>query len=115
MSASWALDLEQYNEWMAEEDYEVDEQGRKKIHKLRCGVDDLMSSGPDDKAKKTQIGKSKRKRSPSPSRTAKSNKTILHSHFQISFQSQKAANAKAAVHQPFSRKRHAQKKMKVMI
>ena len=35
VSASWALDLEQYNEWMSEEDYEVDEQGFKKNHKVR--------------------------------------------------------------------------------
>ena len=30
----WVLDLEQYNEWMTEEDYEVDEGGHKKIHKV---------------------------------------------------------------------------------
>ena len=34
VSASWVLDLEQYNEWMSEEDYEVDDAGRKKIHKV---------------------------------------------------------------------------------
>jgi SWI/SNF related-matrix-associated actin-dependent regulator of chromatin subfamily C len=28
------LDLDQYNEWMTEEDYEVDEGGHKKIHKV---------------------------------------------------------------------------------
>lgn len=30
----WVLDLDQYNEWMTEEDYEVDEGGHKKIHKV---------------------------------------------------------------------------------
>lgn len=34
VSASWVLDLDQYNEWMNEEDYEVDEQGKKKVHKV---------------------------------------------------------------------------------
>lgn len=66
VSAQWVRDLETYNEWMSEEDYEVDEQGRKKIHKLRLSVDDLMAAGDGDKQKK-QIGtKGKRKRSPSP-------------------------------------------------
>lgn len=63
VSAAWALDLDQYNEWMSEEDYEVDEQGRKKTHKLKMSVEDLM---PDEKAKKQQPVKAKRKRSPSP-------------------------------------------------
>lgn len=66
VSANWILDLEVYNEWMSEEDYEVDEQGRKKVHKLRLGVEDLMNS-PDEKSKKQIAAKTKRKRSPSPS------------------------------------------------
>lgn len=67
VSAQWVRDLDQYNEWMSEEDYEVDEQGRKKVHRFRLSVDDLMSAGDSDKGKK-QIGAkvSKRKRSPSP-------------------------------------------------
>lgn len=67
VSAQWVRDLAQYNEWMCEEDYEVDDQGRKKVHKLRLSVEDLMSAGDGDKSKK-QIGgaKGKRKRSPSP-------------------------------------------------
>lgn len=51
VSASWILDLEQYNEWMAEEDYEVDEMGKKKTHKQRLSVDDIMSFGTDEKKK----------------------------------------------------------------
>jgi SWI/SNF related-matrix-associated actin-dependent regulator of chromatin subfamily C len=34
VGATWVTDLEQYNEWMTEEDYEVDEGGHKKIHKV---------------------------------------------------------------------------------
>ncbi|XP_049864121.1 SWI/SNF complex subunit SMARCC2 isoform X2 [Schistocerca gregaria] len=60
--ATWVSDLEQYNEWMTEEDYEVDENGRKKVHKLRLSVEDLMSQSDPDRTKK----KPKRKRSPSP-------------------------------------------------
>lgn len=65
VSLSWVTDLDAYNEWMAEEDYEVDEAGRKKMHKLRLGVEDLMS-GSDDKIKKTKVVHQKRKRSPTP-------------------------------------------------
>lgn len=64
VSASWALELEQYNEWMSEEDYEVDDHGRKKVHKFRLSVDDLMASTDPERTKKKQ----KRKRSPSPDR-----------------------------------------------
>lgn len=66
VSAQWVRDLDQYNEWMSEEDYEVDEQGRKKVHKFRLSVDDLMSAGDSDKGKKQMAQKGKRKRSPSP-------------------------------------------------
>ncbi|XP_058824076.1 SWI/SNF complex subunit SMARCC1 isoform X2 [Topomyia yanbarensis] len=72
VSTSWVTDLEEYNEWMAEEDYEVDEAGRKKVHKHRLGVEDLMAGGPDDKIKKSKVVHQKRKRSPSP--LAKSSK-----------------------------------------
>jgi SWI/SNF related-matrix-associated actin-dependent regulator of chromatin subfamily C len=66
VSAQWVRDLDQYNEWMSEEDYEVDDQGRKKVHKLRISVEDLMS-GDGDKMKKQIASKGgKRKRSPSP-------------------------------------------------
>ncbi|KAL4716244.1 hypothetical protein ACJJTC_004738 [Scirpophaga incertulas] len=62
VSASWVLDLPQYNEWMNEEDYEVDVNGKKKVHKLRLSVDDLIPGAePSSKSKK-----GKRKRSPSP-------------------------------------------------
>lgn len=68
VSAQWVRDLDQYNEWMSEEDYEVDEQGRKKIHKLRLSVEDLMSSEGDKGRKAVQAKNkpNKRGRSPSP-------------------------------------------------
>lgn len=66
VSASWLIDMDQYNEWMSEEDYEVDEQGRKKTHPLRMGVDDLMAGASDEKAKAKPGKPQKRKRSPSP-------------------------------------------------
>ena len=66
VSAQWVRDSDQYNEWMSEEDYEVDEQGRKKIHKFRLSVDDLLSAGEGDKKKQIGGVKGKRKRSPSP-------------------------------------------------
>ena len=69
MSASWVLDLDQYNEWMSEEDYEVDERGGKKVHKLRLSVEELMPIGADEKraGKVAATGsKQKRRRSASP-------------------------------------------------
>ncbi|KAK6639223.1 hypothetical protein RUM43_007493 [Polyplax serrata] len=62
VAATWVLELEQYNEWMTEEDYEVDETGKKKVHKLRLSVDDLMASSDPSSKKKPN----KRKKSPSP-------------------------------------------------
>lgn len=48
---------------MAEEDYEVDEKGLKKIHRHRLTVDELVQ---DEKRTGKAAGKQKRKRSPSP-------------------------------------------------
>ncbi|XP_068154270.1 SWI/SNF complex subunit SMARCC2 isoform X2 [Drosophila tropicalis] len=76
VSASWILDLEQYNEWMAEEDYEVDEQGKKKTHKQRMSIDDIMSFGDEKKkpSTSTATGKQKRRRSPSPTTSTSTSK-----------------------------------------
>ncbi|XP_015592128.1 SWI/SNF complex subunit SMARCC2 isoform X2 [Cephus cinctus] len=65
VSATWALDLEQYNEWMNEEDYEVDDSGQKKVHKYRLSVEDLMAQPPHPPPS-SSAKKQKRKRSPSP-------------------------------------------------
>ncbi|XP_015182598.1 PREDICTED: SWI/SNF complex subunit SMARCC2 isoform X1 [Polistes dominula] len=62
VSATWALDLDLYNEWMNEEDYEVDDSGQKKVHKYRLLVEDLMAQPSHPPSGK----KPKRKRSPSP-------------------------------------------------
>lgn len=48
---------------MAEEDYEVDESGKKLVHRHRLSVEDLMQ---DEKRTVKAAGKQKRKRSPSP-------------------------------------------------
>lgn len=37
VSATWVQGLEEYNEWMSEEDYEVDDQGRMKNHEV-CSI-----------------------------------------------------------------------------
>ncbi|XP_017846853.1 SWI/SNF complex subunit SMARCC2 isoform X2 [Drosophila busckii] len=76
VAASWILDLEQYNEWMAEEDYEVDELGKKKTHKQRMSIDDIMSFGDDKKKPSTSssTGKQKRRRSPSPTTSTSTSK-----------------------------------------
>lgn len=51
LSSSWLLDSDQYNEWMSEEDYEVDETGRKKVHRNRMSVDDFMNPSGDERNK----------------------------------------------------------------
>lgn len=43
VSSTWLLDSDQYNEWMTEEDYEVDDSGRKRVHRHRMSVEDLMN------------------------------------------------------------------------
>ncbi|XP_019760528.1 SWI/SNF complex subunit SMARCC2 isoform X2 [Dendroctonus ponderosae] len=60
---SWVFDTDQYNEWMCEEDYEVDETGRKKVHPRLMSVEDLMNPSDENSKKK----RDKRRRSPSPS------------------------------------------------
>ncbi|XP_058058097.1 SWI/SNF complex subunit SMARCC1 [Anopheles bellator] len=83
VSASWVIDLDDYNEWMSEEDYEVDEAGRKKVHPHRLGVEDLMSTGVEDKVKKTpKVVNSKRKRSPSPAAKGGKRKSYRSPAFQ---------------------------------
>ncbi|GFR96859.1 SWI/SNF complex subunit SMARCC2, partial [Elysia marginata] len=69
VSPRWILDLEQYNEWMNEEDYIIEEdvEGKKnkKAGKVKLTVDDVRDS-PDDKSRRPKKANSKRKRSPSP-------------------------------------------------
>lgn len=51
---------------MCEEDYEVDENGKKLTHRLRLSVDDLIGQSTEEKSKKKISEPKKRKRSPSP-------------------------------------------------
>lgn len=62
---TWIYDTDVYNEWMSEEDYEVDDTGKKKIHPRLMSVEDLMNSSEEANSKKKDR---KRKRSPSPRR-----------------------------------------------
>ncbi|XP_060776248.1 LOW QUALITY PROTEIN: SWI/SNF complex subunit SMARCC2 [Neoarius graeffei] len=66
--AKWILDLDQYNEWMNEEDYEVGEGGtRRKRISAKTLTDEV--SAPDERKDKKPANAKKRKRSPSPSPT----------------------------------------------
>ncbi|XP_071101457.1 SWI/SNF complex subunit SMARCC2-like isoform X3 [Haliotis cracherodii] len=72
VSARWLLDLEEFNEWMNEEDYLVEDEFNadgsnkkyKKSNRLKLTVEDLNNPDPDRRDKKDKKGK--RKRSPSP-------------------------------------------------
>ncbi|XP_027016281.2 SWI/SNF complex subunit SMARCC2 isoform X2 [Tachysurus fulvidraco] len=65
--AKWILDLDQYNEWMNEEDYEVGEGTRRKRISAKTLTDEV--SAPDERRDKKPANAKKRKRSPSPSPT----------------------------------------------
>ncbi|KAL0978384.1 hypothetical protein UPYG_G00169750 [Umbra pygmaea] len=67
--AKWILDLDQFNEWMNEEDYEVGEVGpRRKRISAKTLTDEVVIPGEERRDKKPGSAK-KRKRSPSPSPT----------------------------------------------
>uniref|UniRef100_A0AAY4CXF4 SWI/SNF related, matrix associated, actin dependent regulator of chromatin, subfamily c, member 2 n=1 Tax=Denticeps clupeoides TaxID=299321 RepID=A0AAY4CXF4_9TELE len=63
--AKWILDLDQYNEWMTEEDYEVGEGSRRKRISAKTLTDEVPV--PDERKEKKPGSAKKRKRSPSPS------------------------------------------------
>ncbi|KAJ8260336.1 hypothetical protein GJAV_G00179780 [Gymnothorax javanicus] len=66
--AKWILDLDQFNEWMNEEDYEVGEAGpRRKRISAKTLTDEV--STPDERRDRKPGSAKKRKRSPSPSPT----------------------------------------------
>ncbi|XP_036386475.1 SWI/SNF complex subunit SMARCC2 [Megalops cyprinoides] len=66
--AKWILDLDQFNEWMNEEDYEVGEGGpRRKRISAKTLTDEV--SPPDERRDRKPGSAKKRKRSPSPSPT----------------------------------------------
>ncbi|XP_056294000.1 SWI/SNF complex subunit SMARCC2 [Pseudoliparis swirei] len=66
--AKWILDLDQYNEWMNEEDYEVGEGYPKRKRISAKTLTDEVST-PDERRDKKSGSAKKRKRSPSPSPT----------------------------------------------
>ncbi|XP_029006065.1 SWI/SNF complex subunit SMARCC2 isoform X1 [Betta splendens] len=66
--AKWILDLDQYNEWMNEEDYEVgDGCPKRKRISAKTLTDEVTT--PDERKDKKPGSAKKRKRSPSPSPT----------------------------------------------
>jgi hypothetical protein len=72
VSVDWIFDMDDYNEWMLEEDYEVDEKGVHKVNDTFLNEDEYVTCF--EKPTKKKGGK--RKRSPSPSSTpAKPKKT----------------------------------------
>ncbi|CAL8137910.1 unnamed protein product [Orchesella dallaii] len=91
VSANWLIDMKEFNEWMNEEDYEVDEAGERKIHKLRMTYEEMedldsgeqsssSGSGSQEKAtpktgvKKPERGKRKRTPSPPPKNSKRNKK-----------------------------------------
>ena len=63
VSIDWVLDMEQYNEWMNEEDYELDDDGKLKENGYNMTYDEMVESCQKTGNKKKA---GKRKRSPSP-------------------------------------------------
>ncbi|XP_064471022.1 SWI/SNF complex subunit SMARCC2-like isoform X3 [Ornithodoros turicata] len=65
VNAKWLVDLDEYNEWMNEEDYEVetDAMGRRRSPRGKYTLEELLSGEGEKRDRK---GVKKRKRSPSP-------------------------------------------------
>ncbi|XP_057689883.1 SWI/SNF complex subunit SMARCC1 isoform X1 [Corythoichthys intestinalis] len=69
--ARWVLDTDAFNEWMNEEDYEVDD-GKKPVsfrQKIYLKEEESSSRTPDRKERKANAAGKKRRRSPSPPST----------------------------------------------
>lgn len=78
VTVDWLFDMEDYNEWMFEEDYEVDDKGIHKANDTYMDEDEYASCF--EKPNKKKGGKRKRSPSPSPTPTpSKSKKTPLPS------------------------------------
>jgi len=69
VSVDWVLEMEQYNEWMNEEDYELEDNGKLKVNEFNMNYDEMEES--NEKPDKKKKG-GKRKRSPSPANRRKS-------------------------------------------
>lgn len=78
VNASWLLDLEEYNEWMNEDDYMVEHQDETSKHKtrresrLKFTADELTAMCNEEKKNRKDRGK--RRRSPSPSSISSTSK-----------------------------------------
>ena len=68
VNGRWILDLDDYNEWMNEEDYEVDVDtgGRRKSPRGKYTIEELLASDEKRDRKAVSSAKGKRRRSPSP-------------------------------------------------
>ncbi|KAJ6224944.1 hypothetical protein RDWZM_003489 [Blomia tropicalis] len=68
VTANWLLDLDEYNEWMNEDDYEpeVDISGKPNTMRPKYTLEELLSEDRRDRKNSSTIMKSKRRRSPSP-------------------------------------------------
>ncbi|MGH0133542.1 UNVERIFIED_CONTAM: hypothetical protein FKN15_035321 [Acipenser sinensis] len=65
--AKWVLDTDDFNEWMNEEDYEVDENKKSVSYPKRISTHiEESSRTPDRKERKAAASGKKRRRSPSP-------------------------------------------------
>ncbi|XP_054641034.1 LOW QUALITY PROTEIN: SWI/SNF complex subunit SMARCC2 [Dunckerocampus dactyliophorus] len=93
--AKWILDLDQYNEWMNEEDYEVGEACPKRKRISAKTLTDEVTI-PDERRDKKPVGAKKRKRSPSPSPTPPP-------------QESKKKNAKKAPTTPYTKSKRGQR------
>ncbi|KAI1290154.1 SWI/SNF complex subunit SMARCC2 [Halotydeus destructor] len=72
VNSRWLSDLEAFNEWMNEEDYdEVDVAHKRKAPKVKWTIDELLNG--DDRKDRSKT-KGKRKRSPSPPPSKKGNR-----------------------------------------
>lgn len=68
--AKWVIDTDAFNEWMNEEDYEVDENKKPVSFRQRIFPgEDVSSRTPDRKERKSLVAGKKRRRSPSPPST----------------------------------------------
>uniref|UniRef100_A0A8C1MI81 SWI/SNF related, matrix associated, actin dependent regulator of chromatin, subfamily c, member 1a n=1 Tax=Cyprinus carpio TaxID=7962 RepID=A0A8C1MI81_CYPCA len=67
--AKWVFDTDAFNEWMNEEDYEVDENKKPVSFRQRIFPGEESSRTPDRKDRKSLVAGKKRRRSPSPPST----------------------------------------------
>ncbi|KAJ0023643.1 hypothetical protein NQD34_003542 [Periophthalmus magnuspinnatus] len=93
--AKWILDLDQYNEWMNEEDYEVGE-GHPKRKRISAKTLTDEVTTPDERRDKKPGSAKKRKRSPSPCPTP-------------SPQESKKKNAKKGPTTPYTKSKRGQR------